>query len=217
MEFMLEAKNYFIKPGYQPRLDNLYYHDETSGITYQPDVYPFAAGIARLLGRSTIVDVGCGHGQKLAANYPEFQIVGIDYGPNIQWCREHYLFGDWIEYDIEHPSTIPPLPPAVVICSDVIEHLRDPDHLLALLRKLATPVILSTPDRSRLPGVTNGPPFNQAHVREWTLGELSAYIAASGFSIYLSTNTRSEDQSSVLATSLLLIEPNVTVNGRSER
>jgi hypothetical protein len=31
---------------------------------------------------------------------------------------------------------IPTLPPAVAVRSDIIEHLLDPDHLLALLRLL---------------------------------------------------------------------------------
>src|SRR3712207_4197065 len=81
------SSQYFIKDGYVARAEPDYFHDVTAdelGIVHQPDVYPFAAHIARHYGCSRIVDLGCGRGDKLAALSPEFRIVGVDIGPNLQ-------------------------------------------------------------------------------------------------------------------------------------
>ena len=68
-------------------------------IVYQPDVYTHAAEVAEALGATRIVDFGCGTGGKLAALSPRFEIVGIDYGPNLEICRATYPVGTWVEDD----------------------------------------------------------------------------------------------------------------------
>jgi SAM-dependent methyltransferase len=153
----------------------------------QPDVYSTAARVARELGGRQIIDVGCGDGAKLAQLHPEFEVVGVDFGPNIEECRRKYPFGTWIEQDLGRPDPIAVEPGEgdVVISADVIEHLVDPGELLAKLRALldkAGAVVISTPDRERWRGRDDlGPPVNPAHVQEWKAAEFARYLRSSGF------------------------------------
>src|SRR5207253_3624972 len=95
--------DYFLPPGYRTRVEPSYFADTGDGVVvWQPDVYPEAASLARRLGARTIADVGCGTAEKLVELYPEFELVGVDYGPNLEVCRERYEFGSWLEVDLEH-------------------------------------------------------------------------------------------------------------------
>ena len=199
-------ERYFIKEGYTPRPDPEYADEAVhDGVVWQPDVYPEAARVAEVLGAACIVDVGCGTGEKVAALYPRFDVVGIDLpGPNLDACRARHPALTWIEHDVD--SDLPlPVPEvvfeqSVVVCSDVIEHLRRPDHLLRALRSaldVAHAVVLSTPDRELTWGRDhNGPPPNPSHVREWSTAELSALLEHGGFRHWSMTLTRSNDQQS---------------------
>ena len=201
---------------YTPRARPEYFVDSvdvTGGVTWQPDVYEMSAAIARASGCDTIVDVGCGQARKLTALYPEFGVVGIDYGDNIDYCRRTYAFGSWLESDFEHHNPLP-LPASllgksVIVCSDVIEHLIDPLPLLATLRDLlehARFVVLTTPDRVRTHGrVHAGPPPNPAHTREWTTEELARLCEFEGFHVIAAGHTRSNDVQPDLATVALML------------
>ena len=204
---------YFIKSGYQHRSDTSYFLESRRGVVvYQPDVYRRAADIARKVGAHRIVDIGCGDGEKLVALYPEFEVVGIDYGENLEQCRKQFDVGTWLEHDIESDDPLPvmDLERAVIVCADVIEHLVRPEKLLAKLRgALATcsAVVMSTPERNLRQGVHHtGPPPNPAHVREWTINEFSALLAAEGFHGRVGL-TRSNNHSSLRNTILAELFP----------
>lgn len=195
---------YFVKEGYTPRPDPEY-ADEAAhdGIVWQPDVYPEAARVARLVGASCIVDLGCGTGDKLAALAPPFDVVGIDLpGPNLDVCRLRHPDVTWIEHDLESSGPLPVpdavLARSVIVCSDVIEHLRRPDRLLGALRSAldrAPAAVLSTPDRDITWGTDhNGPPPNPCHVREWSSAEFAAFLDDAGLRLRSMTLTRSNDR-----------------------
>ncbi len=202
--------------GYTARPVAEYYVDSAEGdrgVTWQPDVYPLAAELARSLTCRVIVDIGCGHARKLAALHPEFEIVGVDFGANIEHCRTMHRFGTWLESNLES-GVILPIPErvlsrAVVVCSDVVEHTTDPRQLLGTLRDLLThaPVaVISTPDRIRTHGPDHlGPPPNPSHTREWALDEFRALLEHEGFSIASVTHTRSNDRDNQPATILAVV------------
>jgi hypothetical protein len=121
----VKKRQYFLPRGYTSRTTPEYFVDENLNAVWQPDVYPEAAALARRLGAETIVDVGCGTAGKLVALHPEFQVVGIDYGTNIQLCRARYDFGRWIEADFDRDPTLgyDDLSGAVLVCADVIERV----------------------------------------------------------------------------------------------
>ena len=76
----------------------------------------------------------------------------------------------------------------MVICSDVIEHIVNPDDVVDYLLSLNSKYyIISTPCREILcthPKFSNyfsrswnGPPINPCHVREWTMTEFTRYLS----------------------------------------
>ena len=208
------ADHYDLPAAYVSRAKPVYYADTPDdGLTWQPDVYPTAAEIARSLKCDTLVDIGCGQARKLSVLHPEFKLIGIDYGGNMEHCRSKFPFGTFLEADFEDISMLPlparVLQRSVVICSDVIEHLVDPRSLMDAFRDVlrhAPALVVSTPDRERTWGKTHmGPPPNPAHIREWTLAELSALFEREGFTLAAATHTRSNDGSPDLATIMIVL------------
>ena len=208
---------YFVKLGYQARTAADYYEDSraaTDGLIHQPEVYPFAAYLARRFGCRHIIDVGCGRAAKLTALHPEFRIVGIDFGINLQYCRRHYRFGEWIEHDLEQeePLELPDdvLASAIVVCSDVIEHMRNPLPLLSNIRMWldkAPAAIISTPHRDLVRGREDmGPPANPAHVREWNDTELAQLLSHVGFDAQFIGLTVNNDRDWAKKTILAVLE-----------
>jgi SAM-dependent methyltransferase len=165
--------------------DSLYFDSE---IVHQPEVYEAASFFARAPGRTTIIDIGCGNGRKLRG-VQAARHVGVDFGANISFCRRHFpSWGEWIDADLSRPDCIKIAGlvenSCVVVCADVIEHMVDPEPLVALLaecHRRGAIVVTSTPDRARVHGAGhNGPPSNKSHVREWALAEYDAYLADRG-------------------------------------
>jgi SAM-dependent methyltransferase len=155
---------------------------------YQYPVYQFAARLIARRGVSRVVDVGCGPGIKLAslhARFPRVEFVGIDQGEAIEFCLKTHPFGQWLVDDFDRPTTTAPTGD-LVICSDVIEHVENPDTLLAYLKARLRPggyLLLSTPDRDALHGVGCRECLNASHVREWNVQEFGRYVASRGFRI----------------------------------
>lgn len=210
--------DFCIKPGYRENPGPVYFLDDVTtdrGIVFQPDVYTFAAWAARLASADTIVDIGCGWGDKLAAMYNEgpehWRYVGIDYGDNIEHCRSSYPWGRWIEHDLEQPLDLLALVPGryTIICSDVIEHLVDPTNMLAALKgSNADPIILSTPERDLQYGYDHmGPSQNLCHIREWNGVELRALLERAGLTVNHVGLTRGSDQGPYMATQLVVCTP----------
>lgn len=203
--------DYCLPQGYQARLEPQYFADEDYEGVWQPDVYPEGAALAKRLGARRLVDVGCGTGQKAASLHPDLEIIGIDYGSNIEACRESYDFGTWLEVDLDRDESlgISDFTDSVLVCADVIEHLVYPEKLLRLLAEAlergAGALVLSTPDRDLINERGHlGPPPNPAHVREWTGSELECFMAAAGLRGHFG-RTRTSDITPALRTILAVI------------
>jgi glycosyltransferase involved in cell wall biosynthesis len=186
--------SFFIKDGYSSRNEPQYFEDtlvDDSGIVHQPDVYLFAEYLGKKYGCRYIIDIGCGHAQKLLRLKDNFQLIGIDIGKNIEYCRSHYSLGTWIEYDLEQEKGFSLrreiVSDAVIICSDIIEHLRNPSMFLQNLHRLmddAPVALLTTPERDLVRGAGDiGPPANLSHVREWNMTEFTALLSHRGFHV----------------------------------
>jgi len=195
--------------------------DDAITVTFQPDVYRLAEWIASatILEAETpaILDVGCGWAEKLAAihgRHPGWTFVGVDYGTNLARCRTTYPWGRWIEANLEMSGCLDRLDmvvgyQAVVVVSDVVEHLMDPRPLLESLRKLDRSVyVFSTPERDLQHGYEHrGPSPNICHVREWNAAEFHALLDDAGFRIRFLGLTRGHDQSwSCMATQVAVCE-----------
>lgn len=147
---------------------------------WQPDVYPFAAKIARLEGATKLVDFGCSTAGKLVEFADEFDVTGIDLPATLPTSA----VGTWIAQDLDSESKLPlgknDFENSVLICSDVIEHMDRPERLVAKLKgalRWASCLVLSTPDRTRTRGADDmGPPANHCHAREWDADELVEWL-----------------------------------------
>jgi hypothetical protein len=116
----------------------------------------------------SIVDVGCGSAYKPITYLGDYETIGLEVPTNVHALQEKYPDRDWraSDFTVRHGISAD-----LVICSDVVEHLVDPDELMLFLQGISfTYLILSTPDRSLIyrPWQQGywGPPHNKAHQRE---------------------------------------------------
>ena len=209
---------YAIRDGYTIRPTPEYFDDDLVVVIWQPDVYGDAGRIAGRIGATRIIDVGAGDGSKLAELRPPFDLIGIDFGANVDRSEARFPDIVWRRHDLDTEEELPLSPDelagAVIVCSDVIEHLRAP-HLL--LRKLlatldhAGAVLISTPERELWHGVrSGGPPRNVHHVREWSIREFGRLLRGSGFDYVSIGLTRSNDRTEEAFTIEALMTPDGT-------
>jgi 2-polyprenyl-3-methyl-5-hydroxy-6-metoxy-1,4-benzoquinol methylase len=165
-------KNYCIKENYNHRLNNLFFNDAPFQDEWQKEVYTYARQIADVHNIKSVLDIGTGSGYKLMSNFKDFDTLGMDLEPTVKWLKETYNDRKWTD------SFEPVVGYDMIIASDVIEHIPDPDVLLDLIQKCAPKIIVfSTPDRSLSTlSDLDGPPYNKYHVREWTMFEFRSYI-----------------------------------------
>lgn len=170
-------ENYFIHDGYQHRAEPCYSIDHPgSGERWQLEVYKFAREICERDLLKTVCDIGCGSAFKLMKYFGDMTTVGMDVPQTLRLLQKRWPDRCWLVSDFR---VTPPFPVDLVIASDVIEHIVLPNELLSYIEVLAPRyIVLSTPDRNLLRlGTHNGPPQNQAHVREWNFAEFDAYIS----------------------------------------
>ncbi len=173
-----EPSRYGIFPGYVHRAEPSYFDDTGFADEWQREVYQFAADLMSREGLRSVADVGCGSGFKLVNYLGQYDTTGYDVEQTVAFLRNKYPERTWRSVPFSERG----LPsPDLVVCSDVIEHVPDPDALLDFIVGLSPRyVVLSTPDRDCLyrPGSRHhvGPPTNPTHLREWSFPELHAYI-----------------------------------------
>jgi 2-polyprenyl-3-methyl-5-hydroxy-6-metoxy-1,4-benzoquinol methylase len=165
-------KTYYIKENYTVRLDNKDFDDTKLTDEWQKEVYEYAKKIAEENNFKTILDIGTGSGYKLIKHFDSYNTLGIDIPKTVLFLKEKYPTKSWSD------QFVPITGYDLIISSDVIEHLPDPDILLDLIIQCNPKlIVLSTPERNLLCNIDhNGPPFNKAHVREWTMVEFYNYI-----------------------------------------
>lgn len=173
------AERYDIRAGYAHRAETIHFDDTPHEDEYQREVYQRAAELANAHNLRTVYDVGCGSGFKLLNYLGDFDTVGFDVPVTLDFLRQEYPDRQWRTASFDDRS----IPPAdIVICSDVIEHVIDPDALMAFLVALTGRwLVLSTPDRSRAYARFSryqlGPPSSDHHVREWSMSEFRRYVS----------------------------------------
>jgi SAM-dependent methyltransferase len=182
---MGETLMYCLPDGYQSREKPAYHDVSSETVLWQTDVYAYAFELASSLKAKTVIDIGCGDGRKLLNFFPEFNLIGVDYGENFE--RHNQLANcTWIECNLEDSNSHPEfssdmLEESVIICADVIEHLQKPEILLDFLADcvdLGAALVLSSPERDLTHGKGNmGMPPNPCHVQEWNEAEFRCLLA----------------------------------------
>lgn len=141
---------------------------------WQNEVYAEARALMDAHGLQSVLDIGTGSGFKLIKYFRDKLTFGIDLPPAVQMLRDKYPDRQWGTslFDCLHGYDL-------IICSDVIEHVDDPDGLCNLIKCVADVkyAVISTPDRDLVTTQPKlGPPRNTCHVREWTFAEFGAYM-----------------------------------------
>ena len=221
-------QNFQLPADYVARLVPDYFNDSQFAdrdIIYQPEVYEAADYLVRSTGRTTIIDLGCGCARKLRT-VSGTRHVGVDFGSNIESCRKQFpQWGEWIEADFSHASCMQLAEladeQAIIICSDVIEHLSDPSHLASLLKacfERGAIVLTSTPDRLKLWGADyKGPPPNPSHIREWALSEYVSYLATEGLPTFWAGYTYNNNIDRRSITILTIHDPGIVMERLQQR
>jgi SAM-dependent methyltransferase len=168
--------NYFIHDSYAHRLAPQYFDDTANSDGWQDEVYRFAREIADKYDLRSVLDIGCGSGFKLLKHLHDRETIGIDVAETCALLKKRYPGRQWAISDFDAARAFEA---DLVIASDVIEHLADPDALLQYIVRVAPAyAVISTPDRNLLrSGTHNGPPSNPMHLREWSMAELHAYVS----------------------------------------
>lgn len=178
---MTTSENYCIPASYSSRTFVRHHDDRGYKDEWQEEVYSRARGIARDRRFDSVLDVGCGSGYKLLKHFSDLEVRGWELPPALEQLRARYPQGHWERSDLARRDVAPV---DMVICSDVIEHLVDPDELMSCLAAIPCRVIvLSTPARELLPAGQGGPPHNPCHAREWSCEEFGRY-ARRYFSVF---------------------------------
>ena len=174
------SRSHFLAKGYRSRKAIMHWDDTQCKDEWQDQVYFFAQRIAKERGYVRIVDFGCGSAFKLMKYFREFETCGYDLEPALSYLRSTYPDREWRQGSLESGCFDGA---DMVICSDVIEHLPEPQLLLeALQHSAAKTVILSSPaaeimaDWGGTASRRFGPPAIPTHFREWTTLEFGRFV-----------------------------------------
>ena len=165
--------NYCIQKNYIHRPDNKHWDASNSKDKWQNHVYKKCKQIADEYNLNTILDIGCGSAFKLMKYFSNYDTYGCEIEPALSFIKNKYPNRKWYESDF---LTIPKKEIDLIISSDVIEHLPNPDLLIKYIKNFNIKfLVISTPVRN--PMYENGPPKNETHCREWSVKEFNEYIS----------------------------------------
>ncbi|TDX52355.1 methyltransferase domain-containing protein [Orenia marismortui] len=208
---MLDSDNYFIKEGYTFALEVNSLAKGRKELSYQSDVYLLAYQLAKKFDSKYVIDLGCSKGEQLKKLNKSFDLIGIDSKEYSEEFQEKYPDVIYLEHDFQSSEelSIPKeyLKDSIVICTDLIERLNDPNNLLTKLKEMmddAALALIMTPERDLLRGVDDfGPPADKTHVREWNQQEFNKLLDYFDFNIEFvgltSEDTEIEDKNNILA------------------
>lgn len=174
----MATERYCIRRLYRSRNAYVHYDDFSFEDDWQLEVYLHALGLLIKHKLNSIIDVGCGSGRKLMTYFKNFDTLGIELPVNVARLQQLHPDNKWVTFTPDQRFSA-----GCVICADVIEHVVDPNQLVAVLKAIEFKfLVVSTPARDLLHKKWWrrefwGPPTNETHQREWTVKEFGRYMA----------------------------------------
>lgn len=193
-----DPKNFYIKNGYENQAIN--YNDpenreddywskgrQSINILFQQDTYRYAREIIKKYNIESVADVGCGVGEKLNKFISPLDttVVGIDLPESINIAQKKYT-GEFIADNFDNDIPLVKRKFDLVICSDVIEHIVNPDTLINYIKKIThsnSLIIFSTPERDYHRGFDCMKSNKPEHIREWNTLELKNYLESRSLTV----------------------------------
>ena len=163
--------------------DRVYGSDQLLGEYLGPErlrFYDEVATIVASLEPQSVLDVGCGTGHllrfvvELMSSNPQ-RVVGIDHSEaGLRRARALLPSATWRVEDI-YDLSLDGERFELVLCTEVLEHVHDPERVVRLLRSLCASdgrVVITVPDGAR--------DSWEGHVNFWDEGELRAFLTPHG-------------------------------------
>lgn len=190
---------YCIKPTYHPRSKAVSLDTPDAppywtpnrirlSLLYQYDVYALAQRLMRTGALKTVLDVGSGPGMKSKELLLPFadRLVLIDQPSTRKTATQNNPSAKFVGADLENPAVRLSEKFDLVVCSDVVEHLANPNPCMKFIFDHLTDsgvAVLSTPERDIVRGPDCDRSPNEDHVREWNSAEFAKYVSSQGFRI----------------------------------
>ena len=164
---------YGIRRGYIHRKTVAPFDDTIFEDEYQRQVYIYGKKQMEGNGYSSVLDIGCGSAFKLIKYFKQYKVCGIEIEPTYTWLKTTYP-----EFHFYTPDHTIEEEIDLIVCSDVIEHVENPDDFINNIKKRKfKKIIFSTPERDCSRGKYDmGPPKNGHHFREWTFTEFNNFM-----------------------------------------
>ncbi len=191
-----EAERWCVKAGYRENAAPRSFDREPGAHYWTPErlaaasffqypVYLLSRDLLRSRGARSLLDVGSGPGTKLAELIaplcPDLVLIDQPSSREIV-ARElpsavfHGADLDALDLDLGRSFDL-------IVCADVLEHLKHPDGCLRFIRAHLAPggrAVLSTPERDHLRGRDCMTSPHPEHVREWNTDEFRAFVERCG-------------------------------------
>ena len=193
----MNPTEFFIKPGYKENPVITFSTNPSEYWTpnrietsheFQYHVYEYASKLVKKRDYTSVIDIGAGPGTKLSHFFSdgEVKLTILDQPGMEPIVQKMCPTAKFIGVNLEDRSFRSGEKYDLLICSDVIEHLQNPNSLLDIFHahmEKESLAIISTPDRDMRRGPSNLQSPNKAHVREWNFEELANYLKERDFEI----------------------------------
>ena len=180
-ELTFKDQNFFIKRDYISR--NAYTHFDDSPLKdeFQDEIYFAAYELRKKFNYKRIYDIGCGSGYKLLKYFDNYETIGFEILPTLNFLRNTYPYRTWQLSDFNQKPQSPDAD--VIICADVIEHLVDPDALLNWIAQFNFEyLVISTPDRNLLTNIWKDDFYGPQTAAIWRISRRLSLRICSEFS-----------------------------------
>jgi SAM-dependent methyltransferase len=191
-----DAERFCIKPGYRENASPRSFDREPGARYWTPErleasrifqhpVYRLCRDLLRSRGARSFLDVGSGPGTKLAELIAPLcsDLVLIDQPSVREIAMQCVPSSRFVEADLDALGLDLGRSFDLIVCADVLEHLKHPDGCLRFIRAHLSPggrAVLSTPERDHLRGRDCMQSPHPDHVREWNSAEFRRFVEGSG-------------------------------------